>query len=92
MAKGCTSVLIVFLIVITLPVWIGIAGGLLGIVGGLFGAALGVVAAVFGAIAGVIGSIFGSLFHPVVSVKPITILLIILVVILLARSGNKAVK
>jgi hypothetical protein len=103
MAKGCASVLLIFLIVITLPVWIGIAGGLVGIVGGLLGAVLGVVVAIVGVIVGIIGSLFaaagktlawtfGGVFYPVINISPFLVLLIILVVILITRSRNKTVK
>jgi ABC-type microcin C transport system permease subunit YejE len=63
-----------------------------GIVSGLVGAILGVFAAVVGAIAGAFGSVLGSLFHPVAVIKPIPILLVILIVILIIRSNNKAIK
>jgi hypothetical protein len=44
--------------IFTFPIWIGIFGGLFGLVAGLFGACIGIIGAVFGAIFGVIGSIF----------------------------------
>lgn len=88
MAKGCTSVLLVFLMVITLPIWIGLAGGFIGIVGGVLGAVFAVVGAVVGAAC----NVMSGLLQPAFSLKPVTILLVILVIILLARSGKNAVK
>lgn len=66
-SKTTTStVLIVLLLVFTFPIWIGLAGGLIGIIAGIFGAVVGVIAAIFGAVFGVIGGLFGWMFnwHP----------------------------
>lgn len=57
-----TTVLVILLVVFTFPIWIGIAGGLFGLVVGLFGAAIGIVAAVFGAVFGVFGAVIGGIF------------------------------
>lgn len=57
-----TTVLVILLIVFTFPIWIGIAGGLFGLVAGLFGAAIGIIAAVIGAVFGIFGSVVGGLF------------------------------
>ena len=57
-----TTILIILIIVFTFPIWIGIAGGLFGLIVGLVGAAIGIVAAVFGAIIGVFGSVISGLF------------------------------
>jgi hypothetical protein len=56
------SVIFVLLLIFTFPIWIGIAGGLFGLIAGLFGAAIGIVAGVFGAVIGMLGAIFGWLF------------------------------
>ncbi len=59
-SKSSTStLLIVLLIVFTFPLWLGIAGGIFGLIAGLFGAVFGIIAAVFGAVIGAIGGIFG---------------------------------
>ncbi|MDL5048543.1 hypothetical protein QQ054_21245 [Oscillatoria amoena NRMC-F 0135] len=103
MAKALSTLFILFLLIITLPVLIGLGGGLIGagigivgaffgIVFGIFGAIVGVIGSILGAIAEAISAVFGGVFHPVISVKPITILLIILVIVLFIRSQNKAVK
>ncbi len=61
--SSTSSVLLIIVLIFTFPLWIGIAGGLLGVVIGLFGAAIGIVAAVFGAIVGVFGAVFGWMFN-----------------------------
>jgi hypothetical protein len=92
-SKGSTStLLIVLLVVFTFPIWIGIAGGLFGVVAGIFGAAFGIIAAIFGGIFGAIGGLlgwmfnwhwpFGGLFHW----NFFTILFIVIVVLLVSRS------
>lgn len=60
--SSSTNVLIVILIIITFPLWIGILAGLFGIVVGLAGGIFGIVAGIFGAIFGIIGGIFGWVF------------------------------
>jgi hypothetical protein len=66
-AKGTTSnpstVLIIILLVLTFPLWLGLAGALLGVIVGIFGAAVGLVAGIFGAVFGAIGGIFGWMFN-----------------------------
>lgn len=57
-----TTVLIILLIVFTFPIWIGLAGGLFGLVAGLIGAVFGIIAAVFGAVFGVFGAVIGGIF------------------------------
>jgi len=59
MAKSTSTVLIVILLILTFPIWIGLAGGIFGLVMGLFGAAIGLIAGIFGAIGGILGAIFG---------------------------------
>ncbi len=59
MTRSNPSILIVLLIIFTFPIWIGIAGGLFGLIVGLFGACIGIIAGVFGVIFGAIGSVFG---------------------------------
>jgi hypothetical protein len=57
-----TTILIVLLVVFTFPVWVGIAGGLFGLIAGLFGAAIGIIVAVFGAIIGVFAAVINGIF------------------------------
>ncbi len=87
-----STLLIVLLIVFTFPIWIGIAGGIFGLIAGIFGAVFGIIAGVFGAIFGIIGGLFGWLFdwHWPFSVfyhwNVFIIFFIILVVVLISRS------
>ena len=93
--SSASSVLLIVLLIVTFPIWIGIAGGLFGLIAGLFGAAIGLVAGIFGAIVGIFGAIFGWIFDwnvhmhwPVVFFGSgffITIA-IVLVVVLITRS------
>ncbi len=92
-ARSSTSaILITLLIILTFPVWIGIAGGLIGIVVGIFGAVFGIIAGVFGAVFGAIGGIFGWLFNwswpfgGFFHWNVFSILAIVLVVLLVTRS------
>lgn len=57
-ASSNSSALMIILLLITFPLWIGIAGGLFGLIVGLIGACIGIIAAIFGAIFGAIGSVF----------------------------------
>ncbi len=91
--KNSTStVLIVLLIVFTFPIWIGIAGGLFGIVVGIFGAIFGIIAGVFGAVFGTIGGVFGWLFNwdwpfgGFFHWNILTILIIAVIIVLVSRS------
>ena len=87
-----STVLIVLLIVFSFPIWIGLAGGLFGLVIGIFGAVIGVIAGVFGAILGAIGGIFGWFFdwswpfNGFFHWNIFGILIIALVVVLISRS------
>lgn len=110
MAKSTSgsTLLIVILLVVTFPIWIGIAGGLFGLAMGLFGAAIGIIAALFGvfggllgAIVGAIGKVFGWLFGGLFSWNyfpgihlqgPVTLLLVVLVIALIIQSRKSPVK
>jgi hypothetical protein len=62
-SSSTSTVLIVLLVLLTFPLWIGLIGGLFGLVAGLFGAVIGIIAGVFGAVIGAIASVFGWMFH-----------------------------
>lgn len=62
MSKPLTTLLLVFALILAMPIFIGIVGGLFGAMMGVFGAAIGIVAGVFGAVFGAIGAVFGALF------------------------------
>jgi hypothetical protein len=51
------------ILVFTFPVWIGLAGGLIGLIAGAFGAVIGILAGVFGALIGAVGAVFGWMFN-----------------------------
>ncbi len=90
-----TIVLIVIVMIFTFPFWIGLLGGLFGLVVGLIGGAFGIVAGVFGAVIGGIFSVIGSIFHwgggpwnfhlGFISVKLFMIISIIALVVYLSR-------
>ena len=60
--SATSTVLIVCLVLFTFPIWIGIAGGLFGLVMGIFGGVIGIMAAVFGVMIGIIALPFKLLF------------------------------
>ena len=96
------TILIALIILCTFPIWIGLAGGLFGIIAGLFGAIFGIIGGLFGAIFGTIGAIFKGIFSilfgwsgnwggdwnffPHFHWNGFTIAAIVLVIFLLARS------
>jgi len=91
-----SSVLLVVLLIITFPIWIGIAGGLIGLVFGLVGGAIGIVAGVFGAVVGAIGAVFGAFFGVLFGewgpfhFSPFWIAVVIVVIVLMTRSRRQA--
>jgi hypothetical protein len=99
MTKSTSTLLVAILVILTFPIWIGLAGGLFGLVGGLLGALFGIMGAIFGAIFGGIASlfdwIFGGMFHWPhyhgwhIS-KLCTIALVILLIALAVRTRKKA--
>ena len=90
-----SSVLVIILLIVTFPFWIGIVAGFFGIMAGLFGAAVGIIAAVFGAVFGVIGSVFGvfdwfSFPHIHLSgFKFFLVVAIIFAIVMMSRSKRK---
>jgi len=66
--KIAVRVVVIVLLVLTFPIWIGIAGGIfglvIGLIGGFFGLVAGLIGAIFGAIGAVFGAIFDFVFHP----------------------------
>lgn len=98
------TALIIIVLILTFPLWIGIAGGLVGLVAGVFGLIIGLIAGAFGLFAGLIGGMFGfvgwvfdGLFdfdmHPFnFVVSPFLILLFIVAVIMVFRSKQQPVK
>lgn len=90
-----TTVLIIILLVLTFPLWLGLAGALFGVIIGIFGAAIGIVAGVFGAVFGAIGGIFGWMFNwdwpfgGLFQWNIIPILIIIAVVLMISQSKRR---
>ena len=56
------TILLVIIMLFTFPIWIGIAGGLFGLIFGLFGGMIGIIAGVLGAIIGMIAWVFKAIF------------------------------
>jgi hypothetical protein len=63
MVKGCSLLIVGILLLISLPICIGIGGGIFGLFMGLIGGAIGLVFGVIGAVFGFIADIFGAIFH-----------------------------
>lgn len=88
---GTSTILIVLLIIFTFPIWIGLAGGLFGLVMGLIGAAIGIVAGVFGAVIGGIGGAFGGMFgwHGSLGCNALLAVALVFSIVMLARSTHR---
>jgi hypothetical protein len=56
-----TTLAVVLILVLTFPFWIGLAGGVLGLIGGLFGLLTGLIAGAFGLLAALMGGILGGI-------------------------------
>lgn len=61
MSQSASTLLIVLVVVLTAPLWIGLAGGLFGLMVGLFGMIFGLLGGLFGLVTGLIGGIFGGI-------------------------------
>lgn len=59
MKSNSSNTALIILLVLTFPIWIGLAGGAFGLLAGIFGMLIGLIAGVFGILAGLIGAIFG---------------------------------
>jgi hypothetical protein len=57
------SILIVVIVIFTFPIWIGILGGLFGLVVGGIGGFIGLIAGAIGIVIGTIGGLIGSIFN-----------------------------
>jgi hypothetical protein len=91
-----THVLILVIIVLTFPIWIGIVGGVFGLVGGIAGGLFGLVTGMFGAVFRMIGILFGWLFDWSCggpfgwwSTELMAVLAIALVIVLASRSRRR---
>ena len=63
MIKAFSFLLVAFILLLTLPLAIGLGGGLFGLVIGLIGGLIGLLFGIFGAIIGAIAWIFKTIFH-----------------------------
>ncbi len=63
MIKGCLFLFAGVLALLAIPICLGLAGGLFGLVFGLIGGAIGLVAGLFGAVIGAIAWIVKGIFH-----------------------------
>ena len=92
-SSSSSGLLVLILLIITFPFWIGILGGLFGLIAGAIGAAVGIVAGVIGAVFGGIGAVFGIFdwfphFH-LSGFRFFIIVAIIFAVVMMSRSGKK---
>jgi len=92
-ASSNSSVLVLILLIITFPFWIGILGGVIGLVAGVFGAVIGIIGAVFGAIFGAIGAVFGIFdWFPSIHLSGFRFFLVVAIifaVVMMSRSKKK---
>jgi hypothetical protein len=62
--KSNNNILILVLLILTFPLWIGLAGGLIGIFAGVFGLAIGLLAGVFGIVVSIFAAFFSVFTWP----------------------------
>jgi hypothetical protein len=63
MQRSSTStVLIIFILLLTFPFWIGLGAGLFGLIAGLFAGLVGLIVGLMGAVVGIMASIFKAIF------------------------------
>jgi hypothetical protein len=63
MVKAFSFLVVAFILLLTLPLAIGLGGGLFGLAIGLIGGLIGLLFGIFGAIIGAIAWIFKTIFH-----------------------------
>ena len=63
MIKAFTFLVIGFMLLLTVTIFIGIAGGVFGLIVGLIGGAVGLFFGLIGAIFGCIAGVFKAIFH-----------------------------
>ena len=93
MSKSNSTLLIVLIVIFTFPLWIAVAGGIFGLIGGLFGALFSIIGALIGAIGSVIGAIFGGFGcflddFPFGGNRFFTALIIVLIIVLATRPSR----
>lgn len=90
-----STILVVLVVLFTLPIWIGVAGGLFGLVAGLCGGIFGIFAAIFGVLLSVIAIPFKILFgwghwgiFPHFHFPGLGVVALVVVIALLLRKGK----
>ena len=88
-----SGLLIVILLIITFPFWLGILGGLFGLIAGAIGTVVGIIGTVIGAVFGGIGAVFGIFdwfpdFH-ISGFRFFIVVAIIFAVVMMSRSGKR---
>lgn len=61
-SSPASTFLIILILVLTFPLWVGLLGAMVGILGGLFGVLIGIIAAIFGVIVALICLPFKIIF------------------------------
>jgi hypothetical protein len=61
MQKTGSHTLLIILLILTFPIWIGLLGGIFGLAAGFFGLVIGLFAGAVGLLAGLIGGIVGGI-------------------------------
>ncbi len=104
MNKSTPSVLLIIILVLTFPIWIGLLGGAIGLIAGFFGLVIGLFAGAIGLIAGIFGGIVGGIasifswmvggdlqgdFHPVFFVFNPFVLFAVAILIAIALRKRK---
>lgn len=108
MNKSTPSALLIIILVLTFPIWIGLLGGAIGLIAGFFGLVIGLFAGAVGLIAGIFGGIVGGIasifswmvggdlhgdFHPIFFVfNPFVLFAVAVLLALAFRKRNQTVK
>jgi hypothetical protein len=61
MNKSTPSALLIIVLILTFPIWIGLLGGAIGLIAGFFGLVVGLFAGAVGLVAGIFGGIVGGI-------------------------------
>lgn len=108
MNKSTPTALLIIVLVLTFPIWIGLLGGALGLVAGFFGLVIGLFAGAVGLIAGIFGGIVGGIasifswifgwnvdadFHPFFFVfNPFLLFIVALLIAIAVRKRKQPVR
>jgi hypothetical protein len=84
-SKSLSTLIIVLVIFFAFPIFIGIAGGLFGMIMGVFGAIIGGIAGMIGAFFGAMGSLFSWSLGGLFGCGLTSVLLVAALVLLVTR-------